>query len=118
MKVSELGEFGLVDLIGKMVENSQDLQFNSWRQLILGIGDDAAAWYSDSSIQLAHVDSLFQDIHFRFDLTSWHDLGWKSLAVTVRLQPKDKTLTDAEIETIGQKIVAAVAKATGATLRS
>ena len=83
MKVSELGEFGLVDLLGKMVENSQDLRFNSWRQLILGIGDDAAAWYSDSSIQLAHVDSLFQDIHFRFDLTSWHDLGWKSLAVTV-----------------------------------
>lgn len=83
MKVSELGEFGLVDLLGKMVENSQDLQFNSWRQLILGIGDDAAAWYGDSSIQLAHVDSLFQGIHFRFDLTSWHDLGWKSLAVTV-----------------------------------
>jgi phenylalanyl-tRNA synthetase beta subunit len=27
-------------------------------------------------------------------------------------------LTDAEIDTIGQKIVAAVAKATGATLRS
>lgn len=83
MKVSELGEFGLVDLLGKMVENSQDLQFNSWRQLILGIGDDAAAWYADSSIQLAHVDSLFENIHFKFDLTSWHDLGWKSLAATV-----------------------------------
>lgn len=83
MKVSELGEFGLVDLLAKMVENSQDLQFNSWRQLIVGIGDDAAAWYGDNLIQLAHVDSLFQNVHFRFDLTSWHDLGWKSLAVTV-----------------------------------
>jgi phenylalanyl-tRNA synthetase beta chain len=44
--------------------------------------------------------------------------GRKSLAISVRLQPKDKTLTDAEIEAVGQKIVAAVAKATGATLRA
>jgi phenylalanyl-tRNA synthetase beta chain len=44
--------------------------------------------------------------------------GRKSLAVTVRLQPKDKTLTEAEIEALAQKIVAAVAKATGAMLRT
>jgi phenylalanyl-tRNA synthetase beta chain len=44
--------------------------------------------------------------------------GRKSLAITVRLQPKDKTLTDAEIDAIAAKIVAAVSKATGATLRS
>jgi phenylalanyl-tRNA synthetase beta chain len=44
--------------------------------------------------------------------------GKKSLAITVRLQPKDKTLTDTEIEAVGQKIVAAVAKATGGTLRA
>jgi phenylalanyl-tRNA synthetase beta chain len=44
--------------------------------------------------------------------------GKKSLAISVRLQPKDRTLTDAEIDAIGQRIVAAVTKATGATLRS
>jgi phenylalanyl-tRNA synthetase beta chain len=44
--------------------------------------------------------------------------GKKSLAVSVRLQPKDKTLTDAEIEAIAGKIVAAVIKATGGTLRA
>ena len=44
--------------------------------------------------------------------------GKKSLAISVRLQPKDKTLTDAEIEAIGQKIVAAVTKTTGGTLRT
>jgi phenylalanyl-tRNA synthetase beta chain len=43
--------------------------------------------------------------------------GKKSLAIAVRIQPKDKTLTDAELEAIAQKIVAAVSKATGATLR-
>jgi phenylalanyl-tRNA synthetase beta chain len=44
--------------------------------------------------------------------------GKKSVAITVRIQPKDKTLTDAEIDAIGQKIVAAVAKATGGELRT
>ena len=44
--------------------------------------------------------------------------GKKSLALSVRLQPKDKTLTDAEIEAIAEKIVAAAAKAVGAVLRS
>ncbi|HEX2113681.1 MAG TPA: phenylalanine--tRNA ligase subunit beta, partial [Alphaproteobacteria bacterium] len=44
--------------------------------------------------------------------------GKKSLAIAVRLQPTARTLTDAEIESVGQKIVAAVVKATGASLRS
>ena len=44
--------------------------------------------------------------------------GKKSLAIAVRLQPKGRTLTDAEIEVIAQKIVAAVTKATGGTLRT
>ena len=44
--------------------------------------------------------------------------GKKSLAIAVRLQPKERTLTDAEIEAVAQKIVNAVAKATGGVLRS
>jgi phenylalanyl-tRNA synthetase beta chain len=44
--------------------------------------------------------------------------GKKSLAIAVRLQPKDRTLTDAEIDSVAQKIVAAVSKATGGTLRT
>jgi phenylalanyl-tRNA synthetase beta chain len=43
--------------------------------------------------------------------------GKKSLAVTVTLQPMERTLTDAEIEAVCDKIVAQVAKATGAVLR-
>jgi phenylalanyl-tRNA synthetase beta chain len=44
--------------------------------------------------------------------------GHKSVAIAVRLQPRDKTLTDAEIDAVAQKIVEAVTKATGAALRS
>jgi phenylalanyl-tRNA synthetase beta chain len=43
--------------------------------------------------------------------------GKKSLGVEVTFQPRERTLTDAEIEAACQKVVAAVAKATGATLR-
>jgi phenylalanyl-tRNA synthetase beta chain len=43
--------------------------------------------------------------------------GKVSLAIQVTLQPRERTLTDAEIEAAGQKVVAAVTKATGAMLR-
>jgi len=43
--------------------------------------------------------------------------GKVSLALEVTLQPRDASLTDAEIEAVGAKIVAAVSKATGAVLR-
>ena len=43
--------------------------------------------------------------------------GKKSIALTVRLQPVEKTLTDAEIEAVSARIVEKVSKATGGTLR-
>ncbi len=43
--------------------------------------------------------------------------GKKSLAIEVTLQPRDKTLTDQEIDAVAAKIVAAVHKATGGELR-
>ena len=46
-----------------------------------------------------------------------HIAGQKSLAISVMVQPQDKTLTDADIETISQKIIAEVQKKTGGTLR-
>ncbi|MCW5695959.1 MAG: phenylalanine--tRNA ligase subunit beta [Bauldia sp.] len=44
--------------------------------------------------------------------------GRKSVAIEVTLQPRDRTLTDAEIDAVSAKVVAEVAKATGATLRT
>jgi phenylalanyl-tRNA synthetase beta chain len=43
--------------------------------------------------------------------------GKVSLGVEVTLQPREATLTDAEIEAAAERIVAAVTKATGAVLR-
>ncbi|WP_151718269.1 phenylalanine--tRNA ligase subunit beta [Gemmobacter serpentinus] len=43
--------------------------------------------------------------------------GKKSIAITVRLQPQETTLTDKDIEAVSAKIVEKVGKATGGTLR-
>jgi len=44
--------------------------------------------------------------------------GKKSIAITVTLQPREKTMTDAEIEAVAAKIVAEVGKRTGGVLRA
>ncbi|KUJ85345.1 phenylalanine--tRNA ligase subunit beta [Ruegeria marisrubri] len=43
--------------------------------------------------------------------------GKKSLAITVRLQPTEKTLKEKDIEAVAEKIIAKVTKATGGVLR-
>ena len=55
-----------------------------------------------------------------FDVFSGGNVGAgkKSLAINVTLQPTEKTLTDAEIDAVAQKVVASVEKATGGTLRT
>lgn len=45
------------------------------------------------------------------------ETGKKSVAIAVSLQPRDKTLTEQEIEAVSTAIIAAVTKATGGTLR-
>lgn len=76
MKVSELGEFGLIDLLAKMAVGSDE-------RLLIGIGDDAAAWQGDDSIQLASVDSFIESVHFTPETTPWQEVGWKALAVNI-----------------------------------
>ncbi len=46
------------------------------------------------------------------------ELGKKSIAFNVTLEPKDKTLSEHEIEQVSKKIISTVEKNTGATLRS
>ena len=83
MKVRELGEFGLIERLNGMIPRGRGRPTAARERLIIGIGDDAAAWYGDTSIQLATVDSLIQDVHFSLNTASWEEVGWKSLAVNV-----------------------------------
>jgi phenylalanyl-tRNA synthetase beta chain len=59
---------------------------------------------------------LISDVNV-FDLYKLEG-GKTSLAVEVTLQPRDKTLTEPEIEALSEKIIATAQKAVGASLRS
>jgi thiamine-monophosphate kinase len=82
MKLSELGEFGLINLIRTSTGYEKSGR-SPWQEVLVGIGDDAAAWQSDNQIHLATTDTLVQDVHFDLDLISWDELGWKALAVNL-----------------------------------
>jgi phenylalanyl-tRNA synthetase beta chain len=84
------------------------------------------AFTLDAAVPAAHVvkaaraaDPLLIQRIDVFDLYEGAGLpdGKKSLAIAVKLQPKERTLTDPEIEAVAQKIVNAVTKATGGVLR-
>ncbi len=83
MKLSELGEFRTINLIHKIVNKFADPQQLSQQNLLLGIGDDTAAWQGNCSTQLATTDTLVQDVHFHLNTITWEELGWKSIAVNL-----------------------------------
>jgi phenylalanyl-tRNA synthetase beta chain len=63
--------------------------------------------------------SLISDVRV-FDVYKGQGVpdGQKSVALEVTIQPVDKTLAEADIETLSSKVVAAATKAVGAKLRS
>jgi len=83
VKVSELGEFGLIALLADIVNSTRDQKDSSWQGLLVGIGDDAAAWRARGAVQLATTDSLVQGTHFDFNIATWEELGWKAIAVNL-----------------------------------
>jgi thiamine-monophosphate kinase len=80
MKVAEIGEFGLIDLLHKKLDYAR---LNTLPELVLGIGDDAAAWQCSGGLQLGTVDAMVENVHFTPATISWTDLGWKSLAINL-----------------------------------
>ena len=75
---------------------------------------------SDLVVAAAGVDKqLIQEVRV-FDEFIGKEFGAekKSIALTVRLQPTEKTLTDAEIEDLSKKVIEKVANVTGGFLRT
>lgn len=86
MRISELGEFGLIDLVSKVTGFGQGNKFPAQPgipELVVGIGDDTAVWRAEDVLELATTDTLVQNVHFSFDYVTWRELGWKSLAVNM-----------------------------------
>jgi len=62
---------------------------------------------------------LIKDVRI-FDVYQGDNItsGKKSIAFNVTLEPRDKTLSEKDIDQISKKIISTVQEATGATLRS
>jgi thiamine-monophosphate kinase len=81
-KVQEIGEMGLLDLIGRQLEGFFP-KLNPMK-LLLGFGDDAAMIRTDHSYNLlVSTDLLVENVHFRMRYFSPDQLGYKSLAVSI-----------------------------------
>ncbi len=82
------------------------------------IVDDAVAAADVVRAAIGADKALIADVSL-FDVYRGERMqpGKKSLAIEVTLQPREKTLTDADIEAVSAKVVSAVMKATGGTLR-
>ena len=72
-----MGEFGLIDLLAKIAP-----QGGPEHRMLVGIGDDAAAWRGDDATVLATADAMVEGVHFATG-TPWWELGWKALAVNL-----------------------------------
>ena len=85
MKLKELGEFGLIEILSDLVakEAGKPLQGrkSSGFRLLLGIGDDTAAWKVGKGTELLTTDTMVEGVHFVLERTGWLDLGWKMMAV-------------------------------------
>jgi thiamine-monophosphate kinase len=77
MKLSNLGEFGLIQKIQKLSSRKS-------LPALLGIGDDAAALrVSSSALLLATTDMLLEGVHFDLSYTDVYSLGRKAAAVNL-----------------------------------
>lgn len=75
MKLSRLGEFGLIETIRRRTPIGRGVR--------LGIGDDAAWVAHPGGSSLITADLLIENIHFNLRWTLLTDLGHKSLAVNL-----------------------------------
>lgn len=53
------------------------------RDVKVGIGDDAAVLAPSDDAQVLTVDTCVEGVHFRRDLASWQDIGYRSVVIAV-----------------------------------
>ena len=86
MQIQELGEFGVIDLLNRMVvqrRGPSDLPAGLSFDLLVDTGDDTAAWRTKEATELFTTDTVVEEVHFTRETTPWRDLGWKCIASNV-----------------------------------
>src|SRR3990167_1776364 len=74
MKLSEIGEFGLIDRIYRKARN---------KDVLVGIGDDAAIIKVGNKLLAVTTDTLVEGDHFSFDYFTPKQVGKKAIEINV-----------------------------------
>ena len=74
MKIKEIGEFGLINRITKKPKS---------KEILVGIGDDAAVIKTKKGLQVLTTDTLVEGDHFRQEWFSPKQIGMKSIEINV-----------------------------------
>ena len=112
-----------IPLSRKKIRESKDrFIFSDYQKVVRDFAFVIDEKYSSGEIinLVKKIDKkLIKDVRI-FDVYQGDNIttGKKSIAFNVTLEPKDKTLSDNEIEEVSKKIISKVEKTTGATLRS
>lgn len=88
MRISDLGEFGLIELVQQWtqsVEPDSGLAPKAQFHIAVPNGDDAAAiTFPDGPVtELYTTDTMVDGVHFTSATTPWRDLGWKAIASNI-----------------------------------
>ena len=92
MQIKDLGEFGVIDLLTRLVVSQRTGPGNAEAfslNLSVDTGDDTAAWSAGPPstggriTELFTTDTMVEGVHFTRETTPWEDLGWKSLASNI-----------------------------------
>jgi len=75
-ELSEIGEFGLIDVIKNRVKKYHD-------STVEGIGDDCAVLDNGIDLTVVTTDMLVEGVHFDLSYTPLKHLGYKSVAVNI-----------------------------------
>jgi len=75
MRISETGEFGLIERLRQIVGEPSEGEV--W------VGDDAAVLRAPAGTILFTTDLMIEGVHFDLEITGPEDLGYKALAVNI-----------------------------------
>ena len=85
MRVADLGEFGLIELLTRELGISYPPTPGAKPRdgLLVDLGDDAVVTRRRDVATIWTTDTMVDGVHFYAERTSWHDTGWKIMAVNL-----------------------------------